>query len=350
VEVDQLYLALSVLFAYVFLDGDPASSFKLREGAKSATDQLAELVKLVCEEVKVGGVFRSLGALFPMGTAGELLQDYGTRFLTRLFEGGKSVDEVVWTIIPTAAAAVATQAQHFTQMLDVYLQDEYHDAHWGDIQRCAWSNDPADFDKLKGYALEANRLAPAAFGLLRNANSDTTVEDDGKQVKVKAGEQVYTDFITAGLDETVFPDPTKIDPTRDRSLYIHHGWGPHSCLGRPIAEIAMAAQLKVFARLKNLRRAPGLQGHLKKTIPATNPTSSDPQPNPGSVAVYMLEDWSSWYPFPSTLKVHHDGLSKEQPEQLAGKTGVPGIQEEIKDSDMAATNGLNGDYNEANTA
>ncbi|KAG9780764.1 heme peroxidase, partial [Aureobasidium melanogenum] len=374
VEVDQLYLALSVLFAYVFLDGDTASSFKLRASAQEATDKLAELVKIVCKAVHAGSLLH-LGDLFPMGKAGQLLEDYGARFLKRLFEGGKTVDDVVWAIIPTAAAAVATQAQHFTQMLDIYLSDEYHNKHWAEIQRCAWSDDPADFDKLKGYALEANRLAPAAFGLLRKANTDTVIDDNGTKVHIKAGDSVYTDFITAGLDETVFPNPREIDPSRDRSLYIHHGHGPHACLGRPMVEVAMAAQLKVFAKLKNLRRAPGPQGHLKKTVPMPNPTSSDPKPSPGSIQVYMEENWSSWWPFPTSkfgraftsniagllgeifannhraststgLKVHHDGLSREQPEQLAGDTGVPGIQEQIKDSDMAgpgvATNGTNG--------
>ncbi|ETI20690.1 hypothetical protein G647_07032 [Cladophialophora carrionii CBS 160.54] len=348
VEVDQLYLALSIMFAYVFLDLDTASSFKLRAGAKTANEQLSKLVKIVCEAVNVGGMLR-LGDFFSTGTAGELLEDYGVHFLKRLFESGKSVDVVVSTIIPTAAAAVATQAQHFTQMLDVYLSPE-HSEHWPEIQRCAWSNDPADFEKLKGYALEANRLAPAAFGLLRKANIDTTIIDNGQKVKVKSGDQIYVDFITAGLDETVFPNPGTIDPSRDRSLYVHHGYAAHSCLGRPMVEVAMAAQLKVFAKLKNLRRAPGPQGQLKKTIPAPNPTSSDPKANPGSIEVFMLEDWSSWYPFPTTLKVHHEGLWREQPDQLAGQTGVPGIQEDILDSDMAETNGLNGDYVEADTA
>ena len=63
VEVDQLYLALSVMFAYVFLDLDTASSFKLRAGAKTSNDQLSKLVKIVCEAVKVGGVLR-LGDLY----------------------------------------------------------------------------------------------------------------------------------------------------------------------------------------------------------------------------------------------------------------------------------------------
>jgi uncharacterized Ntn-hydrolase superfamily protein len=36
---------------------------------------------------------------------------YGQELVNRLLREGKSVDEVVWTIIPTAAAACATQAQ-----------------------------------------------------------------------------------------------------------------------------------------------------------------------------------------------------------------------------------------------
>ena len=292
ITVDQLYLALAVLFAYVFLDLDTARSFKLRSGARTATEGVSKLVRIVCDAVKVGKTLH-LNKLFSMGSSGKLLQDYGVNLLQRLFDGGKSVDDVVWTIIPTVAAAVATQAQHFGQMLDLYLRDEYMH-HWPDIQECAWSNDPADFEKLKKYALEANRLAPAAFGLLRSTALDGTV-DDGKKgkVKVKEGEQIYVDFVSAGLDPETFPNPTEIDITRDPDLYIHHGYGQHKCLGRPIVEVAMAAQLKVFAKLKNLKRAPGLQGELKSEIPS-------PQPSPGSIKVFMKEDWSDWWPFPAS--------------------------------------------------
>ena len=44
-------------------------------------------------------------------TEPEGLANYGAQLVRRLLDDGKSVDEVVWTIIPTAAAACATQAQ-----------------------------------------------------------------------------------------------------------------------------------------------------------------------------------------------------------------------------------------------
>lgn len=88
--------------------------------------------------------------------------------------------------------------------------------------------------------------------------------------------------------------------------YIHFGRGPHACLGRPIAVTAMAAQLRIFAQLKNLRRAPGIAGELKsKTVN-------------GSFKVFMKEDWSDWWPFPSTMSVQWDGFESWSP--FAGKS------------------------------
>jgi len=342
ITVDQLYLALAVLFAYVFLDLDTARSFKLRSGAVSATEGISKLVKLVCTAVSVGETLH-LNSIFAMGSSGKMLESYGIRLLQRLFQGGKSVDEVVWAIIPTIAAAVATQAQHFAQMLDVYLRPEYRHL-WPRIQECAWSNDPADFEKLKMYALEANRLAPAAFGLLRVAAVEKTIDDGvNGPINVSVGEKIYTDFMAVGMDEAVFPNPTEIDITRDPNLYVHHGYGPHKCIGRPIVEISMAAQLKVFAKLKNLTRAPGPQGEMKSTFPT---------PSPGKIEVFMKEDWSDWWPFPTckfaselvicsmltnttAMKVHHEGFLDSQAANLAGKTGLPHVDSAVAMSDMA---------------
>jgi len=51
-----------------------------------------------------------------LGIRGEaFLSDYGAKLIERWSQGGKSVDEVVWGIIPTAAAATGTQAQGVSQ-------------------------------------------------------------------------------------------------------------------------------------------------------------------------------------------------------------------------------------------
>jgi len=161
----------------------------------------------------------------------------------------------------------------------------------------AQEDTPEAFEKLRKYALEAFRLATPSFGVLRAVGVDSaTIIDGERQVPVKKGDTIFLDFVTAGVDPKVFPDPLKIKLDRPDSAYIHHGDGGHACLGRPIVMIAMAVQLGAFARLKNLRRAPGPAGQLKSTT--VN----------GAFVVYMNEDWSDWTPFPVNMKVLFDGF------------------------------------------
>jgi hypothetical protein len=107
---EELYDTLAVLFAYVFLDSDTASSFE--RGAKAAkhTKRLGEVMKGAVAAVK-NERFVALKHMIGLDSSEAYLKDYGASLINRLFEGGKSVDEVVWTIISTAAAAAATQAQ-----------------------------------------------------------------------------------------------------------------------------------------------------------------------------------------------------------------------------------------------
>lgn len=61
-------------------------------------------------------------------------------------------------------------------------------------------------------------------------------------------------------DPTVFPNPTKLDPTRPKSAYILLGHGLHFCLGARLTDTAILASIKTIFKLKNLRRAPGRGG------------------------------------------------------------------------------------------
>ena len=88
-------------------------------------------------------------------------------------------------------------------------------------------------------------------------------------------------------DPSIFPSPEEVRLDRDMDLYIHYGAGPHRCLGADISQVALTAMLKTIVRLDNLRRAPGPQGILKKVD------------KPGGFRVYMQEDWSDYFPFPT---------------------------------------------------
>jgi cytochrome P450 len=113
------------------------------------------------------------------------------------------------------------------------------------------------------------------------------VKDGPRVVSVQQGNTLFTDFITAGVDPAKFPDPYKIKLDRPDDLYIHHGWGPHSCLGREIVTTAGASMLRACARLGEFRRAPGPAGEMKcKTVN-------------GAFKVFLSRDGSAWGPFPT---------------------------------------------------
>lgn len=145
------------------------------------------------------------------------------------------------------------------------------------------------------------RLAPAGFGLVRVVSADTATIHDKDTISVKKGDQIYVDFITAGRDPQKFPNPDAIDLNRPDADYIHHGWGAHSCLGRPIVTVALATQLKVFAKLTNLRRAPGADGEMKFKLV-----------NGGDIKAYLNEDGTEWAKFPTSTFTHHNVDSGNQ--------------------------------------
>lgn len=297
----DFYTIYSTLFAWVFLDLDPSNEFILRYYAKQASKPLILVTKAIVELVQQDQ-FPRLMKWLGLRHKEDICSGYGTKLIQRLSKGGKSAEEVTASIIPTMSGMVGTQAQGFAQMLDVLLSEPHRSRHWHHIEQLARSEDPHDFNTLRKYALEAFRLAPPAFGTLRNVEAESvTIQDGNKTTKAHAGDRIYTNFVEAGLDENVFPNPLQIDLTRDPSLYINHGYGPHMCIGKHITNTAMAAQLKVCGQLKNLRRAPNPR----------SPNGMWYKPVNNSVRLYMKPDGSDYWPFPTTLKVMFDGFSAE---------------------------------------
>lgn len=128
---------------------------------------------------------------------------------------------------------------------------------------------------------------------MRVVSADTaTIHDGQRTISVKKGDQIYVDFITAGKDPQKFSNPNAINLDRPDADYIHHGWGAHACLGRPIVTVALATQLKVFAKLTNLRRAPGADGEIK--IKLVN----------GDIKAFLNEDGTEWSRFPTSEFAH----------------------------------------------
>ncbi|MGY6022282.1 cytochrome P450 family protein [Streptomyces spinosirectus] len=114
-------------------------------------------------------------------------------------------------------------------------------------QLAAVREEPA---RLAGAVEEFIRYeAPALFAIRRFPVEDVTIAG----VTVPAGETVWVSPSAANRDPARFPDPDRLDLTRDASGHLALGHGIHYCLGAPLAraetEIALAALLERFPEL-----------------------------------------------------------------------------------------------------
>jgi len=110
----QMYDTLALLFGYVFLDRDEVMSFKIRALTSTVCKALASLVEFNVKEASLGGWVRKLADGIQKDG---FLDDYGNYFIRRLLEAGKSIEEITWIIMPTAAAGTANQGQQVTIVL-----------------------------------------------------------------------------------------------------------------------------------------------------------------------------------------------------------------------------------------
>ncbi|KAI2887316.1 hypothetical protein CBS63078_10725 [Aspergillus niger] len=287
----ELYEILALVFASIFYDADVGTSFQLNQTARDVTQQLGELTMANVDFVNKAGFIANLVSSLHRH---DVLSEYGEHMIQRLLHSNVPPAEIVWThLLPTAGGMVANQAQLFSQCLDYYLSDE-GSIHLPDIKRLAKENTSEADALLLRYFMEGARLR-SSVGLPRLVAKPTVVDDGGSKYTLKPGQSVLCNLVSASMDPRSFPEPEKVKLDRDMSLYAHFGFGPHQCLGMGICKLALTTMLRVVGRLDNLRRAPGSQGQLKKIA------------GPGGISMYMTADQSSYWPFPSTMKIQWDG-------------------------------------------
>lgn len=222
------------------------------------------------------------------------LSIYGAHMIHQLLKSGLGIKDIIWSqILPTAGGMVANQGQLFAQCLDFYLSEEAA-PHLKKIQRLARLDTEEADELLLRYFMEGSRIR-STVGLYRRSVINTTVQNGTTSIDVKSGETLLCDLVAASQDPVTFPDPGQVKLDRPLDSYIHFGWGRHMCLGFGITKLALTTMLKTVGKLNNLRRAPGGQGQIKKIA------------GPGGITLYMTADQSSYFPFPTTMKIRWDG-------------------------------------------
>jgi len=127
---------------------------------------------------------------------------------------------------------------------------------------------------LNGAIMETMRLYPIAVAQMRTATKDFVF--DGHQIK--AGEMVYLGTSVPHFMDEYYPDAKKFDIDRYQKpraehlkagAYSPYGRGPHTCLGKSLAEVQIALSMaRLFYKLDLELESPN---HELKTKTAPTP-------------------------------------------------------------------------------
>jgi hypothetical protein len=296
----ELYLIFASVFALIFFDADPASSFPLHVKAHKATQLLGQIVETNVKAIANNGILSSImQAIWPHETT---LKSYGKHMIKRLLDSGMDPKQLVWGhILGTAGGMVANQGQLLSQILEYYLIGEGKQ-HWPAIQELAQDDSEEAFKTLMHYAMEGSRLN-GETGVIRTVAKETSLTEAGQTIDLKPGDTVFVNLRTASRDATVFPNPDAVDLTRPLDSYIHLGHGPHQCLGLPMTRVTLTTMVREVARLKNLRPALGPQGKIHKVPVKMAPAGVEEK---YQYHAYLTENQNMYFPFPCALKVCWD--------------------------------------------
>lgn len=122
-----------------------------------------------------------------------------------------------------------------------------------------------DDDALWAYVFEAMRFDPLAPWMPRETVSAHVLAAGTPRARtIPAGSRVLASIFSAMRDGAHVPDPERFVAGRPADAYIHFGMGLHECFGRHINRATLHLMLKPVLARRNVRRAPGAQGRLRR--------------------------------------------------------------------------------------
>ena len=111
-----------------------------------------------------------------------------------------------------------------------------------------------DSHQIGPWLEEFLRFDPPSTGVVRTATCDAEVR--GRLIR--EGEQVFFSLLSANHDESVFPDPDRLDLDRVQNRHLTFGAGAHRCIGSNLARLILRVAIdEVVSRLEHLRLKEG---------------------------------------------------------------------------------------------
>ncbi|MCI5102977.1 MAG: cytochrome P450, partial [Algiphilus sp.] len=136
----------------------------------------------------------------------------------------------------------------------------------------------AKIPALQGAIMEAMRLYPIAVAQMRTATKDFVFQG----CRIREGEMLYVATSVPHFMEEFYPEPQRFDIDRyakpraehmQSGAYSPYGRGPHTCLGKSLAEVQIALSMaRLFYKL-DLELDPPDYTLKTKTAPTPGPST-----------------------------------------------------------------------------
>jgi hypothetical protein len=259
ITVPELFSAYLVLFMFQSFNIIPVNEWALREGATKAGSVLRGIFAAHLKSQQ--GMTEAVVDWLAKGSAFEVGAD-ADRIYHALNATKLPIGDMVGDCIGIGAPVAGNLTQQASLLVDLYLSEGYEE-YKARIVELSHKDDEASNRELEGFVYEGMRHAGVVPGLPRLASRDVTVTDGVRgPISIKAGHTVLIATSKANMDPKAFPNPEKLDPFRPLKDYTLLGHGLHFCFGARLVASSLAATLKEVFKLKNIRRAPGRQGHF----------------------------------------------------------------------------------------
>ncbi len=231
----------SAIFRYLFTDltNDPAVGAAARDAAAKARAWLDQTIALRKANPDDDDVLGRCLRLQSAGVPG--MDDLAIRN----------------NLIGLLTGAIPTTAKCCTQALDELLK---RPAELAQAQAAARAGDDRLFAR---YVFEALRFNPNNPGLFRVAAEDHTIAKGSLHATaIPKGALVLAATQSAMFDERIVDSPNDFRVDRPDYIYMHWGYGLHTCFGQYVNQVQIPGILKPLLKRQGLRRAAGLAGQL----------------------------------------------------------------------------------------
>jgi cholest-4-en-3-one 26-monooxygenase len=125
---------------------------------------------------------------------------------------------------------------------------------------------PEQFDRLKANPAliplaveEMLRWVSPVIYFRRTATCETNFEGN----LIRKGDTIILCYASANRDEDVFQNPDSFDVARQPNAHVSFGYGPHYCIGAPLARAMMRIFLEEFVSCGYDLRLDGLVAHTR---------------------------------------------------------------------------------------